>query len=71
MLFCADCEARLDLNLHADTGECPACGGPLIEKEEERAAVLRGLGHAGILDLVNDGLAAANLARKKRAKGTQ
>lgn len=75
MLSCGDCKAEHDFDASeegaADTGECRACGGPLVESEEERQKVEAGLGFHSVVDRVSDGLAAAAIARRRAGKGLQ
>lgn len=69
MLYCASCDAPHDVDLAPDTGECVACGGPLIEDEVERGQVGPQATARAMVEVVNDGLAAAALARGKATRG--
>lgn len=68
-LACADCDVPHDLDMAPDEGTCLVCGGPLVEDKKERAEVTGGLQKA-LVTAVNDGLAAAAVARGKVDRGT-
>ena len=67
-LFCASCDAPHDLDMAPDEGTCMICGGPLVEDLAEREEVVGGAARA-LVTAVNDGLAAAAVARGKASRG--
>jgi hypothetical protein len=68
-LYCESCDMPHDVELAPDTGECVGCGGPLIEDETERGEVGPRAQARAMVDVVNDGLMAAAIARGKVTRG--
>jgi hypothetical protein len=68
-LYCASCDAPHDVDLAPDTGECVICGGPLIEDEKERGEVGPDAVASRMVEVVNDALAGAAVARGTTTRG--
>jgi hypothetical protein len=68
-LYCSSCDMPHDIDLSPDTGECIACGGPLIEDETERGQVGPSVQAAKLVTAVNDGLLGIAIASGKASRG--
>ena len=67
-LFCANCDTAHDFDLAPDEGVCLVCGGILVENKDELKQIVSGF-TAAIVAVVNDGLLATAVARKKMPHG--